>query len=159
MKRAAGVNEQALLVVLTATAMGASVCAKDINAQALNVEVFVGSDNASLWQQTLSQSQNAAVTYSLYVVDRIAAFQALLSEELPHAPEAAKTLVLKRFQSLDIGYAKQLENSAKGLALAADYQLDRYPAIVFNGESVVYGVNDLGEALQHFQQWQGQSQP
>ena len=34
------------------------------------------------------------------------------------------------------------------------YGVDRYPAIVFNGEAVVYGLTDLSNALDHYRTWQ-----
>mgnify|MGYP005733276675 FL=1 len=32
--------------------------------------------------------------------------------------------------------------------------IDRYPAIVFDGPAVVYGVTELVEALDRFENWQ-----
>ncbi len=46
-----------------------------------------------------------------------------------------------------------MKNAALGLAKAKQYGLDRYPAIVFDGRAVVYGVRDLGEALARYRQW------
>jgi len=31
--------------------------------------------------------------------------------------------------------------------------VDRYPAIVFDGQAVVYGVTDVETALAHYQKW------
>ena len=45
--------------------------------------------------------------------------------------------------------------SAAGLINAAEYGVDRYPAIVFDGNAVVYGVTDIGEALRHYRKWKG----
>ncbi|MEA2093693.1 MAG: DUF1525 domain-containing protein [Pseudomonadota bacterium] len=42
-----------------------------------------------------------------------------------------------------------------GLARALQYGIDRYPAIVFDGQLVVYGVTELGQALHQYYHWQG----
>ena len=45
------------------------------------------------------------------------------------------------------------KNAAIGLAKAVQYGIDRYPAIVFDGRVVVYGVTDLVEALDRYKAW------
>ncbi len=47
------------------------------------------------------------------------------------------------------------QRAALGLLKAAEYGIDRYPAIVFDGYAVVYGVTDIGEALRQYRVWQG----
>ncbi|NIB44054.1 TIGR03757 family integrating conjugative element protein [Pseudomaricurvus alkylphenolicus] len=125
----------------------------------LSVEVFVESAHAPLWQQAIVAHCHPSLSCTVYVIDRIEQFQTQLSEQLPNEPEQAKALVLKRFQKMDLAYSQQLENCAKGLALALKYQLDRYPAIVFAGKTVIYGVHDLKEALQRYHTWWEQSSP
>jgi integrating conjugative element protein (TIGR03757 family) len=46
------------------------------------------------------------------------------------------------------------KNAAFGLAKAAQYGVDRYPAIVFDGRAVVYGVTDLVDAVERYETWQ-----
>jgi hypothetical protein len=41
-----------------------------------------------------------------------------------------------------------------GLVQAMQYGIDRYPAIVFDGKAVVYGITDVRAATQRYQQWQ-----
>ena len=43
---------------------------------------------------------------------------------------------------MDVGLSGELENAAIGLVKAMQYGLDRYPAIVFDGQFVVYGMTD-----------------
>ena len=76
---------------------------------------------------------------------------------MPRDPAKAKQAVLKRFQSMDADLSRQLENAAKGLAKALQYGVDRYPAIVFDGETVIYGVTDLDVATSHYRRWQAQA--
>jgi integrating conjugative element protein (TIGR03757 family) len=93
---------------------------------------------------------------TVYRLDRIHVFQENLSRNLPSDPDDAKTLVLQRFQGMDRQLSRDLENAAKGLVKAMNYGIDRYPAVVFDGRAVVYGVTDLDAAADHYRQWAGQ---
>jgi integrating conjugative element protein (TIGR03757 family) len=50
-----------------------------------------------------------------------------------------------------------LQRAASGLLKAAEYGIDRYPAVVFDGHAVVYGVTDLYDAVRHFETWRGRA--
>ena len=52
-----------------------------------------------------------------------------------------------------------VQNAAVGLAKAMQYGIDRYPAIVFDGKAVVYGLTDLNSALDHYRTWRAGVQP
>jgi integrating conjugative element protein (TIGR03757 family) len=52
-----------------------------------------------------------------------------------------------------------MQRAAMGLAKAVQYGVDRYPAIVFDGQVVVYGITDLEAALQHYRAWLTGDQP
>ena len=52
-----------------------------------------------------------------------------------------------------------MQRAAMGLAKAVQYGVDRYPAIVFDGQMVVYGVTDLEAALQYYRAWRTGRQP
>ena len=54
---------------------------------------------------------------------------------------------------MDAQLSSELENAAKGLVQAMQYGIDRYPAIVFDGVAVVYGVTDVIAATQIYQRW------
>ena len=69
-------------------------------------------------------------------------------------PEQSKRIVLQRIQQLDETGRAQAQHAAMGLAKAMQYGIDRYPAIVLDGEVAIYGVTDIREALQRYQQWQ-----
>lgn len=109
------------------------------------IEVFTDSKF-----QVFSVSDNTTV----YVMDRINQLQQALSEDLPSDSENAKRLVLSRFQRMDAQLSSELENAARGLVQAMRYGIDRYPAIVFDGDAVVYGVTDVTAAIQIYQRWQ-----
>ena len=109
------------------------------------IEVFTDSTF-----QVVSASDNTTV----YVMDRINQLQQALSDDLPSDPENSKQLVLARFQRMDAQLSSELENAAKGLVQAMQYGINRYPAIVFDGDAVVYGVTDVTAATQLYQRWQ-----
>ena len=93
-------------------------------------------------------------TVTTHTVDGLERFESGLSEGLAQDPEAAKAEALRRVQQLDDARMVQAKNAAVGLAKAVQYGVDRYPAIVFDGRAVIYGVTDLVEALGHYDAWQ-----
>ena len=93
-------------------------------------------------------------TVTTYAVDGLEQLESRLSEGLPQDPEAAKPEALRRVQQLDDARMVQARNAAVGLAKAVQYRVDRYPAIVFDGRAVIYGVTDLVEALDRYDAWQ-----
>jgi len=50
-----------------------------------------------------------------------------------------------------------MQRAAIGLTKALQYGIDRFPAMVFDGQCVVYGVTDLGQALHRYHLWQGRA--
>ena len=115
------------------------------------IEAFVGNIELGL-----REPENTTV----YNIERIAHLQQALSKDLPSDPEKAKKLVLDRFQQIDTQLSHELENAANGLVQAMQYGIDRYPAIVFDGKAVVYGITDVRAATQRYQQWQaGEARP
>ena len=128
-------------MVLTSTLSAPAIAGEAAPA----IEVFTDSTF-----QVVSVSDNTTV----YVMDRINQLQQVLSEDLPSDPENAKQLVLARFQRMDAQLSSELENAAKGLVQAMQYGINRYPAIVFDGDAVVYGVTDVTAATQLYQRWQ-----
>ena len=112
------------------------------------IEVFIDSS-----LQIVSGNDHKTV----YLIDRIYKLQEELSIDLPADPESAKSLALQRFQRMDTQLSGELENAAKGLVQAMQYGIDRYPAIVFDGQAVVYGLTDIPAATQLYQRWQAES--
>ncbi len=89
----------------------------------------------------------------VYELDGIQRIEARLSKGLTADPEQSKRIVLQRIQQLDEAGRTQMQHAAMGLAKAMQYGIDRYPAIVFDGEVVIYGVANIREALHRYQQW------
>ena len=115
------------------------------------IEVFIDSMNPVA---------NYADGITVYCIDRIDRIQQELSKDLPANPEAAKQTALRRFQRMDNKLSHELENASNGLVQAMQYGIDRYPAIVFDGNAVVYGITDVRAAIQRYRQWQtGEARP
>jgi len=105
------------------------------------------------------QAGRAAIELQRYAVDGIQAIEAALSNNLPTDPDRSRRIALQRLQRLDDAAGVRMKGTAVGLAKAVQYGVDRYPAVVFDGQSVVYGVNDLTVALNHYRKWQAGRQP
>ena len=93
------------------------------------------------------------VAFQIHELDAIKGLEDTLSQGLTADPDKAKRLVLERLQQLNKGTRSQLEHSATALAKAVQYGVEKYPAMVFDGELVVYGLTDLSVALMHYRHW------
>jgi len=125
------------------------------------VEVFTTTHHAGTGQKTvgLDASLDVMTDLQLYELDGIQRITAELSEGLPANRDDAQRLVLHRLQGLDDPTQARLKRAATGLARALQYGIDRYPAVVFNGKGVVYGVSDLQVALNHYRTWRSGGNP
>lgn len=117
----------------------------------LVIEVFTTSERSIIGA---GHHRLRTATITTYAVDGLERFESGLSEGLPADPEAAKAEALRRIQRLDDARMAPAKNAAFGLAKAVQYGVDRYPAIVFDGDAAVYGVTDLVEAVDRFETWQ-----
>ena len=96
---------------------------------------------------------------TVYEIDGIQSAERDLSLNLSAEPQQAKQIALQRIQSLDEKTRLKMQLAAQGLAKAMQYGVDRYPAVVFDGEAVVYGVTDLTVALAQYQVWKTGRKP
>ena len=119
--------------------------------EVLGVEVFT---TAGRPVTGAADDRLRAVGVTTYAVDGLERFESRLSEGLPADAKAAKAEALRRVQQLDDVHLAPAKSAAIGLAKAVQYGVDRYPAIVFDRRSVVYGVTDLVEALDRYDAWQ-----
>ena len=120
-------------------------------AQPRLIEVFTSSQYLVIGR--LGQQAGKGVAFHYYTIDGIHQIESNLSQDLSADPEAAKSLALKHIDHLSEDAMSRLQQSATGLAKTLQYGIDRYPAIVFDGAAVVYGVTDIHTALRHYQQW------
>ena len=89
----------------------------------------------------------------VYEIDGIESMERALSIDMPADPVQSKQIALRRLQGMDDQTRMKMQSAAQGLAKAMQYGVDRYPAIVFDGQAVVYGVTDVQTALAHYQSW------
>ena len=89
----------------------------------------------------------------LVEIDGIERFEVELSLGLPADTDAARRQAIERITQVDEERVRRVQRSAMGLSKAMQHGIDRYPAVVFNEEAVVYGVTDLAEARQRYQLW------
>ncbi len=94
----------------------------------------------------------------IYEIDGIVSIERDLSIDMPADPEKSKRIALERIQHMDDQSKTKMHMAAKGLAKAMQYGVDRYPAIVFDGQAVVYGVTDVQIALAHYRAWRREGQ-
>lgn len=94
--------------------------------------------------------EHPEATVRVHLLDGIERLEDELSRGLSAQPEQAKRQTLERLQHLPKETRTQLQNTAKGLVLAIELGIERYPAIVFDHEQVVYGVTDLSRAMQYY---------
>jgi len=118
------------------------------------VEVFgTGETIVAGAHGTKTRLGSRRVKLRVYELDSINRLEATLSQVLTADPGEAERIVLQRIQDLEARERARMGRAAIGLATAKQYGIDRYPAIVFDGEAVVYGVTDLQAALQRYRRW------
>jgi len=125
----------------------------------LFVEVFTTADFPVIENSASAMSQNNMIRVEHYKIDSLHRLQEKLSEELPPESGRAKQRVLQRLGTLSPETNKAIEQAATGLAKAMQYGLDRFPAMVINGEVVMYGVTELAVAVRWYRDWQEQQSP
>ncbi len=126
----------------------------------VRVEVFTVTGLEVLWKHATGINKtDQSIDVQVYQLNQIQLVETALSNNLPANPKQSKQFVLQRFQQLDKQSITAFQHTAVGLAKAMQYGIDRYPAIVFGGEVVVYGLTDLSAATDHYQTWQEKNRP
>jgi len=124
------------------------------------IEVFTSSDLPITGKAVINPDAVRPKTeLRVYELDGIQRIEAKLSIGLTADPEQSKHIVLQRIQQLDEAGRAQMQHAAMGLAKAVQYGIDRYPAMVFGGQVVVYGLTDLEVAIQHYRAWRTGNKP
>ena len=124
------------------------------------IEVFTSTDKQVAETPSLVKSKGVSeIELQIYQLDGIQRFETKLSSNLPTDPDRSKQIALQRIQQLDKQAIAAVQNAAVGLAKAMQYGVDRYPAIVFDSEAVVYGLTDLSSALDQYRTWRAGGRP
>ena len=148
-----------IMLMLAAVIGFSRVHAASTSQQALLVEVFTTADREVQWELEVETRATQNIDIQVYALDGIQQFETQLSSNLPTDPDQSKQIALQRIQQLDEQTMAAVQNAAVGLAKAMQYGVDRYPAIVFDGEAVVYGLTDLSSALDHYRTWRAGGRP
>jgi len=86
----------------------------------------------------------------VYQLDGLLQLEAELSQGLPGNEAEAMRIAQDRLRRMAPKLQQRAANTSEGLTLAARYGIDRLPAIVINGESVIYGITDIPSAIQMY---------
>ena len=149
-----------IMLMLAAVIGFNRVHATSSNQKALSVEVFTTTDRQVRWEfEAETKAAHQHIDFQVYELNRIQLVETALSNDLPTDPNQSKQITLQRIQMLDKRAMAAVQNAAVGLAKAMQYGVDRYPAIVFDGGVVVYGLTDLRAALGHYRTWQAENRP
>lgn len=124
------------------------------------IEVFISTEQPIVEIDSEGSGSNLQRPDVLVVeIDGIQSLEHNLSLNLPADLKRSKQVALERLQQMDEKAKSRLQLTATGLTKAMHYGVERTPAVVFDGETVVYGVTDLTVALEHYQAWQRRRLP
>lgn len=146
--QAPGGRRAALAVVLcalvcsTGTATAQGVPAGGVS----TVEVFVNSAMAV-------SAPPAPLAFELKVhrMDQLDMVTQGIDQQIPRGSEAdARRWVAANEARIKRQVQPAAIATANAISLANHYRLDRLPAVVINKRTVVYGITDVGTALQHY---------
>lgn len=141
-------------LVSLALLTGSAIAGQPLLNHPYTIEVFTSAEYPLVGidvKKTGIESEGADM--SVYEIDGIRSVEHLLSNDLPADPKQSKQIALHRIQHMDDQSKTKMQMAAQGLAKAMQYGVDRYPAIVFDGQVVVYGVTDVQTAITHYQTW------
>lgn len=101
--------------------------------------------------EAVAALRDRAAPLSVHRLDDLVKAEAALSEGIPkHDVRAAAELIAERLEAGEPGN-EVLRRIWLGVLLAQQMRIDRLPAVVFDGNEVVYGTRTLGEAISRYQ--------
>ena len=109
---------------------------------------FVTSD--SMGKQLISRT----IDLEIYDIDAVDRFEFEINKQLPGDEVKAKLAFDEYLNRMGRkAFEKEAVQAYQGIMTIVRYDLKKYPAIIFDNSSVIYGVTDLDEALSRYQQW------
>lgn len=91
---------------------------------------------------------------TLLNLDSVYQIENRLSEGLPANEKLATAEFHRRVEAIGKAQLESaLRNAYQSVGAAMAYRLDRYPAIIFDEQLVIYGLTDLSQALEKYRQW------
>ncbi len=123
----------------------------DASAGPMKVLVFTDSRRFSI---SHTESPDASVTVYDLAAPKLAVADLNATLKLPTNPALATALAKEYLQSHQAELAGRILPTYEGLGKAIKLGVSHYPALVFNGQAVIYGVTDVQEGLRLYQNWQ-----
>lgn len=125
----------------------------------MKIEIFTTTDIQPDVAVDAEEESPRKINLQVYMLDGIQLAETELSRNLTTDPTQSKQILLQRIQEMDEQTRIHMQESAVGLARAMQYGIDHYPAIVFDGQAIIYGVFDLKIGLMQYQSWQAGNKP
>lgn len=104
--------------------------------------------------ERVRQVTEGRATIETHVLDAARRLETDLGHNLPPDRGRAEAIVRERLNALgEQALQDRAQRAYSGLMMALKYRIDRYPAVVINGEAVVYGETDLVQAWRRYHEW------
>ncbi|MFN3493638.1 MAG: TIGR03757 family integrating conjugative element protein [Hydrogenophaga sp.] len=116
------------------------------------IEVFANSAMVITPEHAQNSQQYQVVIYRL---DALKQVEAQINRNVPKTDAAAREYFARNEAQLKRAISPSVINAANGITLVNHYRIERIPAIVLDGKSVIYGVTDINQALALYQRSQG----
>jgi len=126
--------------------------AQDLYHGITKVEVFA---NSAMVITPIQAEQYQLVIYRL---DALKNVEAAINRNIPKTEAAARAYFAANQAEIKRQITPAVLNGANGIAMARHYKLDRIPAIVVDGVSVIYGVTNVDQAIAMVQKHRGARQ-
>lgn len=99
------------------------------------------------------------VPHQLFNLDAVDRIEQRLGKNLPADEDKALALMKQRIAGVGQSQLnKELREAYQALILSMQYGLDRYPAVIFDQQVIVYGVTDLHAATKQYRHWLKETQ-
>ncbi len=117
-----------------------------VSADPGQIEVFVTTGTTV----STTPADRRGIPVEIHHVDAVDRATEALSQGLPADPDAAAAIAQER---LDAQAHRDLEAAYEPLLRAYRLNIEQVPAIVFDGQAVVYGTTDLARGLREYERW------
>lgn len=95
-----------------------------------------------------------ASNFHVYNLDHVEAFETELSRDLPANESLAREMVKQRIATMgQHTLEKNVANAYRGLTTAMHYNIQQFPAVIFDEQYLVLGVSDLSYALEQYRSY------
>lgn len=123
----------------------------DALAEPVTVLAFTDSRRFPMGQ---ADSPGASVTVYDLAAPKLAMADLNAALKLPANPATAAALAKGYLQAHQAEFAGRILPAYEGLGKALNLGVSHYPALVFNGQAVIYGVTDIQQGLELYRHWQ-----